>query len=240
MKSAKPYFILLASILLSSCSDEYRETTRTVPLSVFTTIHINSVFSVYLIQDTFYAVDLVGDNDVVSYIDARIDGDVLSLTNNSRQKWMHPESNKVKVYVHSPNLGRIEAYSAYLLYSVNPITSDLSIVNQSDVKFSEIDLMLNSYSFFYWNNYLCDGKLTLHGQCENFEIYNFALHAVSAADLKAQSGFISTYAKADCRVYVTDQLTYDLHGQGNIYVHGHPAKVIMQGHTSTGQVIFVN
>lgn len=240
MKTAKPYLILLASILLSSCTDEYNETSRTVPLPPFTTIQINSVFSVYLVQDTIHAVDIVADVNVVNHIDARIEADVLVLTNNSSQKWMHPESNKVKVYVHSSNHGQINASSAYALYSVNTITSDLAVVNEPDVKFSEIDLTLNSNSFSYWNNYLCDGKLTLRGQCGNIEINNFALHQVNAVDLMAQSGVVTSYAKADCRVNVTGQLTCSLFGQGNIYVYGNPAEIIIKAQTSTGQVIRVN
>lgn len=203
-------------------------------------IDINSVFSVYLVQDTSYAVEILADVNVIDHIDARINGDVLVLTNNSRQKWMHPESNKVKVYVHSTNHRQVNANSTYALYSVNALTSDLAVVNEADVKFSEIDLTLNGNAFSYWNNYLCDGRLTLRGQCGNLEIHNFALHQVNAVDLNAQSGVITSYARADCRVYVTGQLTCSLHGQGNIYVYGNPTEIIIKEQTSTGQVIRVN
>lgn len=236
----KPYLVLLTSVLLWSCSDEYHEASRKVPLTPFTGIRINSVFSVYLVQDTIYAVDIVADVSVVNHIDARIDSNDLVLTDNSSLKWMHPESNKVKVYVHSANHSRINANSAYALYSVNAITSDLAVVNEPDVKFSEIDLTLNSNLFSYWNNYLCDGKMTLRGQCGNLEINNFALHQVNGVDLKIQSGVITTYAKADCKVTVMGRLTCSLYGQGNIYVYGNPAEVIIKERTSSGQVIRVD
>jgi len=240
MRQAKTYIILLAAVLLTACTDEYVETTRIVPLSPFATINIKSVFSIYLVQDTFHGVEIAGDDDIIGHIEATIQGDVLTLFDNRSVKWMTPESNKIKVYVHSPDHAAINAYATYALYSVNAITSDLSIVNQAQVRFSEIDLTLDSKSFYYWNNYSCNGKLTLRGQCESFEINNYALHAVDASDLNAQSGLISTYALADCRVNVAGQLTYSLHGQGNIYVHGNPVELIKQGHTSTGQVIRVD
>ena len=240
MRTAKTYIILLASVLISSCSDEYLEARRTVPLSPFTTTEIHSVFSVYLVQDNFYGVEIVADDDIINSIDATIQGQVLSLIDNRGVKWTSPESNEVKVYVHSPDHGTISAYSTYSLYSVNPITSNLAIIHQPNVRFSEIDLTLDNDSFYYWNNYMCGGKLTIRGQCENFDINNYALHQVNASELTAQSGFISTYAKADCRVNVTGQLTYSLNGQGNIYVYGNPDDLIMQEHTSTGRLIRVN
>ena len=240
MRPVKTYFILLIAISLSSCSDEYLEARRTVPISPFKSIDIRSVLSVYLVQDSFYSVDIVADDDIISYIDATIHGDVLTLVDNRNVKWTTPESNEIKVYVHAPDHGMINAYSTYSLYSVNPITSGLAIFHQPNVSFSEIDLTLANDSFYYWNNYMCGGKLTLRGQCESFDINNYALHQVNASELTAQAGVISTYAKADCRVHVTGQLTYSLNGQGNIYVYGSPNELIMQEHTSTGRLIKVN
>jgi hypothetical protein len=240
MKHAKTYSIFLVAALLSACEDEYIETTRTLPLGPFTTIDIKSVFSIYLIQDTFYGVEIVGDDDIINHVDATVDGDVLSLVDNRQVKWTTPESNKIKVYVRSPNHGTINAYATYSLYSANVITTDLRIVNQPEVRFSEIDLALDSKSFYYWNNYSCNGRLMLRGQCESFTINNYALHAVDASGLNAQSGILTTYAKAACSVNVANQFTCSVHGQGNIYVHGNPAELIVKEITSSGQVIKVN
>ena len=240
MIKAKSYIILLALASLSSCSDEYLEARRSVPLSPFTTTEIHSVFSVYLVQDNFYGVEIVADDDIINQIDATVQGDVLTLVDNRSVKWTTPESNEIKIYVHSPDHGTVDAHSTYSLYSVNAITSDLVIFHQPNVRFSEIDLTLDNNSFYYWNNYMCGGKLTLRGTCGSFEINNYALHQVNASELTAQSGLVNTYAKADCWVNVTGQFTYRLHGQGNIYVYGNPNELIMQEHTSSGRLIRVN
>jgi hypothetical protein len=232
------YLILLAAFICS-CSQEHPEATRTVPLSPFASMEIKSFFSVYLVQDTYYAVEIVGRDDLISHVDASIEGDVLVLADRSRGKWMHPGSNKIKVYVHSPRHGTVNAYAAYALRSVNAITSDLDIVNHPEVRYSEIDVILNNDHFSYWNNYSCNGKLTLRGECNSFEINTYALHSVNAADLRAQSGWVTTYAKGDCDVRVVGQLKCSIHGQGNIYVHGSPAEVIVEEQTSTGKVVWV-
>jgi hypothetical protein len=240
MKLVKTYIVLFAFVGLAGCSDEYVEARRTVSLTPFTSVDIHSVFSVYLVQDSFYGVDIVADDDIINNIDVRVQGDILSLVDNRKVKWTTPESNKVKVYVHAPDHGTINAYATYSLYSVGAITSNLEIIHQPNVRFSEIDLNLDNGSFYYWNNYMCAGKLTLRGQCESFDINNYALHQVNASELRAQSGLISTYAKADCRVNVAGRLKYSLHGQGNIYVYGNPDELIMQEHTSSGKLIRVD
>lgn len=238
----KSYFTLaITALLLSSCMDQYKETTKVVSVSPFSTLQINSVFSVYLVQDTLYSVKIEADDDVVNQVEARVERDVLSLTDNNKQKWMNPENNKIKVYVHSPNHYWINASSSYSLYSTNTITSDeLHIVNEGAVKLTEIDLSINCLYFSYWNNYLAGGKLTVTGKCENFQIDNYGLHLVNTVGLNARTGLITNYAKADSRIYASERLECNLHGTGNIYVYGNPAEIILKEHTSSGQVIRVN
>lgn len=240
MKASRLCSILLTLAVLWACEDTYTPMTRTISLPSFASVSIKSVFTIYLVQDTVYAVRVVADDDAVDHIEAIVTGDVLTLTDNSKQKWLRPKSNKVTLYLHSPAHGLVNAVVDYTLYSSNVITSNVSVVNEPEVKFSEIDLTLNCATFSYWNNYLCNGRLTLRGSCGNFDINNFALHEVNTVDLDAQTGFLNHSGRTDCKVYVRNQLRCNLNGPGNIYVHGNPTEVIIEEQTSTGQLIRVN
>jgi hypothetical protein len=185
-------------------------------------------------------VVVTGDKDAVNHVEARVDGEILSLSDHNKQKWLKPEQNKIKVYIHSPEHRSITANSSYSLQSVNTITSDtLNIMNNPEVKISEIDLTTDCKFLGYWNNYSVGGKLTLRGKCDHLDINNFALHAVNTVDLNVRSAYINNAAKGDCRVYVTDRLWYRLQGQGNIYLYGNPDLVLIE-RTSTGQLIKMN
>lgn len=233
--------LVVAGFLFGSCADQYKETIRVLSVAPFSTLQIKSVFTIYLVQDTTYSVKIVADDAVINQIDAHVESNTLYLIDNNKQKWMNPENNKVTLYIHSPAHNGINAESTYSLYSTNTITAnELWIINDGAVKLCDIDLNIDCQSFVYWNNYLSGGKLTLKGKCKSFNIGNFALHQINTVDLQSESGYISSYAKADSRIYVTDTLTCDLHGTGNIYVYGNPSTIIVDQNTSSGQVIRTN
>jgi hypothetical protein len=241
MRTTPARCLLFGLMALASCGDKYEETTRSVPVSPFTTLHINSVFNIYLVEDTQYMVEVVGDEDAVGQIEASVEGEALTLTDHNKRKWLKPEENKIKVYVHSPEHNMIYAKSSYSLQSVNTIaSSQLYIVNQPEVKVSEIDITIDCQFVVYWNNYLAGGHLILKGRCEDMEINNYALHSVNTVALNTRRGVINSYAKGDCEIYVTERLEYQLEGPGNIYLYGNPAEIVLLDQTPAGRLIKMN
>jgi hypothetical protein len=243
MRSVQLYYRLLSGLIfiLASCGDPYEETTRNISVPSFTTVEIKSVFSIYLVEDTRYGIVITGDKDAVNQVEARVEGEVLILSDHNKGKWLKPEQNKVKVYIHSPEHSVIHAKSSYSLHSVNTITSGaLYILNYPDVKVSEIDLTTDCEFLWYWNNYQAGGNLIFKGKCDVLVINNYALHTVNTVELNARSGYINNFAKGDCKVYVAERLECQLQGMGNIYLYGDPAEIVLIERTSTGQLIKMN
>jgi hypothetical protein len=216
----------------------YEETERFEKLSEFLVLEIQSVFSIYLIQDTLYSIKIVGDDDVVKNVTATITENTLKLKNHSKKQWLNPENNKVKIFISSPTLHAIWAKETYSLESVNTIvTNSLTVINYPNVKVSEIHLDLDCGTFFYWNNWLAGGHLSLTGKSHHLDINSYALHTVNTAGLKAANAVINLFSKSDCEIRVSDKLEYSIHSTGNIYLYGNPSEVIQIERTSTGKLI---
>ena len=228
--------ILCASVLFC-CRENLQETTRNVSLPPFHSLIMNGVFSVYLVQDTIYSIKIIGTGQVPEEVSATVQNDTLTLSNHAKEKWLHPESNKVKLYISSNQLSQITANETCYFETVNPIISSIGIIMGASVKLTEANLELNCDSFYYWNNYQCGGKITLSGKVNNLTINSFAIMSIDASALKATNAEIQNDSKGDCRVFVTDKLEYSIGGTGNIYLSGNPSEIVLIQRTSTGLLI---
>lgn len=231
-------FLMLLTIFISCDENGIEEGTFYERLLPFTTLELNSVFDVYLIQDTIYAVKIVGNPQVIKNIRFKVENGILRISNDSRGKWLQPEENKVKLFISSNRLSQIFPKETCYIETVNPIiTDDFSIIQGNKPKLSQINLTLDCGTFFYWNNYQCGGKLTLSGKTKNLIVYSFALMSVNARELRTDYALIENNSKGDCEVFVTNMLEYSIRGVGDIYLHGNPNEIIANEQTSTGQLI---
>ena len=234
------YLILLSS--LCSCEENgMEEATSFETVAPFHTLELNSVFEVYLIQDTLNAVKIECHRDGIKDALLTEENGILRISNRSTGKWLKPEKNRVKLYIHSNSLREVVLNETCYIKTINPITRDeFRIVMGHPTKLSAIELELNCKSFLYWNNYQCGGKVTLTGRAENLLIYSFALMTVDASALETDYTLIENHSKGDSRVRVENTLEYSIHGVGNIYLYGNPPEIIAHEVTSSGQLIHMD
>lgn len=233
--------LLMGSLILSCERDEQTESTHFQQLSPFHTVELNSVFDVYLIQDSAFSLKIVADDAVIKNVVVSLEEGILRVTNGSNVKWLNPETNKVKLYITANRLSEIQPNETCMIKSLNPIISDdFRVVMGHHPKLAELDLELNNSTFYYWNNHQCGGKLTLRGKTGDLVAYTFGYMAVDAAGLSADRALIENNSKADCRVWVNDKIEYSIRGLGDIYLHGRPDEVIQNEQTSEGELIIVN
>lgn len=231
-------FALLSTLFFSCGNDELEETSRFEKLPSFHTLHLNSVFNVYLIQDTTFSVRIAGFGDTPEKISLMVVGDTLTIADPSKGKWFSPEKNKVKLYISADKLAVVYANATCYFESINPIISNqFALIMESDVKLMEANLELNCNNFTYWNNYLCGGKLTLSGRVGGLSATTFATMAIDASNLIADRAYLDNNSKGDCTLFVNDRLEYSIRGIGNIYLGGNPAEIILGEKTSSGRLI---
>jgi hypothetical protein len=234
--------LLLFIVLMSSCgNDGQEETFRYDELQDFTEVELNSVFDVYLQQDTLHSIRIVGSEKAVSHISYRVDSGVLRMADNAKLKWLSPRDNRIKVYLSALQFNSILVNEASRIQSVNTIESDqLSITMGPKTKLNEINLDLDVDSFTYWNNHQCGGNMKLGGKATHLTIYTFALMSVDAGALTVTSAFVDNSSLGDCEIFVTDRLEYSIHGLGNIYLHGNPQEIILRESSSSGQLVILD
>lgn len=235
-------FILLAGSLLLSCEeDSYIEEKRYEALLPFHTVELNSVFDVYLIQDSTYSLEVVADRAVIGNIALSLEEGVLRIENTSGLKWINPKSNKVKLYIRANRIAEILPNETCNIKTVNPIISDeFRVIMGHHPKLAELDLELNNSVFYYWNNHQCGGKVTLRGKTGDLIAYTFGYMAIDAVGLSADRALIENNSKADCKVWVNDRIEYSIRGLGNIYLYGNPDEIVPNEQTSEGELIRVD
>jgi hypothetical protein len=230
--------ILIFLISLTACIDDYEARVKTEPLSSFTTIRLKGVFDVVLKNDDSYSITITADDDVINEIDADVISDTLIISNGAKGKWLNPERNRVRIQLSAPLFYTLIAEDSYSLTNEGELTiTDFFIWNYSEVKVSEIDMSVNGSTFYYWNNWLAGGKISVSGEVENLYINNYALHLVDTRNLVTHYTWVSNYGREDCIVYAGSRLDYILNGPGNIIYYGNPSEINLVEKTSSGQLI---
>jgi hypothetical protein len=228
--------ILLIAFGLFSCQKE-EQTTKVIQLSPFSEVKLNSTFEVSLQEDSIFYIELIGDEKLIDFVEYKVEGEVLTLSNSKKYKWLQPTKNKTRIIIHSLPLSEVEANEACTITTVNPITSaEFGLVVGG--KLNEAKLELNCTVFYFWNNFPCGGKLELYGKTDQVKLWTDALYVVDAKNLKASYGNIINRSIGDIDVQVNDRLDYSIHNKGNINLYGSPSEFNeIEESTSSGKLV---
>ncbi len=232
------YFTSLLILLLfnASCEKSLQKISIQHELSEFDTVTFNSVFEVILKQDTFNQIKIDGAAKIVNHITFEILNGNLTLKNNYKSNWAHPKNNKIKVFITTNGLSRINANETCNIQSMNTLTgNEIGLVMTS--KLNQATLNVSCNSFYYWNNFPCGGKITLSGSTNELKLWNVALMQVDAANLLCNVARIENSSKGACKINCIQKLVYSITGEGNIYALGNPTIIIPMEISSSGQLI---
>jgi hypothetical protein len=229
---------LFVCLLLSCEEPGVEESTLYKSTAPFYAVELNSVFDVYLVQDTAYGVEVTAHQDIIENIKFKLDTGILRIENESRMKWVRPGKNKVKVVIHADRLSALWPTETCYIRTLTPIISDnFQIIMGHNPKLAVIDLDLDSKYFHYWNNHQCGGKVTLRGHSDDAVIQIFGLMTVDAVSLSTNNAFVENNSKGDCKVQVLDKIEYSIRSVGDIHLYGNPGEIIANELTSSGTLI---
>ena len=232
----KQLILLCVLSLFISCEKEIIYKSRFVALEPFEKIELKDNFDLFITEGSTYSIEIIGEEEMVEYIDYKFENSILSIQNNKNAKWISPKKNKIKLYVTSLPLKEIAASEGCNIQTLNPITSlEFGLILKG--KSNQANLELNSNTFYYWNFFPTGGKLTLSGKTEILKIWNFAIMSVDAKELTSKYAIIENSSKGDCQVTVLNKLEYSINGEGNIHLYGAPLEIIANNLSSSGRLI---
>lgn len=233
----KRVFFLSMLLVGLSCKKKPSDFVRIENIHSFDNVEILEGFDVYLKTDSLVtSVRIEGYEDRVENITLLLDDNVLKIENTTKQKWLQPKRNKIKLTLTTPGLKKLTASEGCSIATLNPITEkEFGLILKG--KAVQANLELNNEIFFYYNNFPCGGKLTLSGKTEVVKIWNTGLMNVDAQALTAKIGLIENSAKSDVSIRITDYLEYALKGTGNIYLYGQPSTIVETEKSSSGELI---
>jgi Putative auto-transporter adhesin, head GIN domain len=223
-------------VLATACKKQKADTIKAFSLSEFDTLQLESVFEVYLIQGNTNSIKLVGAQQIVENVSIEILNNTLKVSNAYKGNWLHPSNNKIKLYITVNQISKIIASESCQIKSLNAlIGNEIGLIMSS--KYNSAELELDCKTFYYWNNFPCGGQIKLSGNTNELKIWNVALMAIDARELKADIVSVSNSSKGDCKVTCSQKISYKITGSGNIYLKGNPSLIEKIEESSSGKLI---
>ncbi len=202
----------------------------------FEYIELKDAFEVYITEDSVFSVEITANENNVDQISVEVEDNVLYVRDNRENKWLEPENNRISIYITSSRLKEIIAAEGCKIETLTPVTSNgFGIIFTGRVNEAALDL--NCGTFYYWNDHPCGGRLTLTGEVNRLNIWNFALVSVDAKNLTANYANVENSSKGNCEITVLNRLIYSITGEGNICLYGNPEEIIEQELTSSGRLM---
>jgi hypothetical protein len=219
------HFIVLSTLVIffTSCNYVFRNQvhgdgsikTENRTAGQFNSIDVSSSIDVYVKQDSVASIKIEADENLMEYIQAINDGDVLRI---------HPEngynlrpSKRIKVYVSSPAYKSFEASGACNIYSENKITSPgmvtIDLSGSCDAK-----LDLNAPKVSADLSGACN--IELKGETKEFKVGGSGSTGIRSMDLLAENVDVDISGAGDAEVYASVKLNVEVSGAGSVKYKG--------------------
>jgi hypothetical protein len=200
------------------------------------TVNIWGLFDVELIQDTVFKLVALAPEQVMEGLEFMKSNDTLDCYNYNNCFWRR-DLGRPKVKLHSAGIRNINLMESCFLYSTDSIRGILQISTRTEI--SEVDLILSTRYFSFYNNKTCGGAFRFAGKSDYTTIAGYNTAISNAKNLYSKRATIRNYSAIDMSINVQHKLTAWIFNSGNIYYSGQP-EVIIDSITGSGKLIHVD
>ena len=235
-------FTVLLAQLLNSCSTEEclegagSQSEKTVQTGFYKVANINGIFDVFLVQDTTSYIRFEGGDNLLAQVNAINTDSVVWIDNNLKCNFLK-DYQKIKVFLHFNNISQIYIKEACTVRTEKPITDIFTLIAEAQV--ADIDIELNTYHFFFYNNRTSGGIYVFRGWCTYCSIKGFYSGKVDASNLNTVKINIENHSVTNYSVRAQEEVHAKIFNNGNIYVYGKP-EVYIDSIAGSGKVIEVD
>lgn len=236
--------ILFLLFALISCNKEFENKcfekqgeiiTEQRILENFTSIHIESVFDIYLIQDTGCFVEVQSYENLMPYIETVVEKGNLHLYDNVNCKWSR-EFGRTKLNIHFRNLQFLKPIETCFIKSVDTIFSNnFDVYIRTEIADVELTLRSNRISFITSNT--SSGNYYIKGICDFFNLRTFNGSVIYADSLEAYDAKVHHNSIGNAYLNVDHNIEVEILNKGNLILSDSVDSINYISQTGKGSVI---
>jgi hypothetical protein len=237
-----PLIIILAEIILPSCSKEGGKcvsSSGTVimqdrHISDFDSIRVLDYVNVILSQGPVNKVSVEAGENIIGGIITELSGRELVLRNTNNCNWLRSYSNPVNVHISVNNLLKIHYESSGNISCTDTIRSGYLKIDMWG-GCGIIDLKINVADGFFLQH-MGTATLNLYGICNISSVYAGDYGLLQLNGLRTGYSYVTNNSSNDCYVNAKHSLEATISSIGNIYYAGDPDS-IKANITGSGKLI---
>ena len=203
--------------------------------SMFTTIDVENIFDITLVNDTVNKVLVTCGENLQSYVSIKARGGILYFNHSAKQNWSR-NYKKIKLEVHLTFGPRIDIHEPISLKTKGVFKADyFALIDFWKVSEVDIDVDVNFCGIYMSSDNF--GYFKVKGKAQTADIWGWGSAYVMADSLVTQNCHVKQRGMADVYVNVTGQLSVSLEFSGDVYYTGNPTEVIVEKQISSGRLI---
>ena len=199
------------------------DTQREIETGFFNKMNVYGIFNIILVEDSSCYVEFEGGEKMLEYVEAKTTDSILRLDNYNSCFFLR-DYEKVKAYVHFRTLNKVNLFEVCKIVSYDSLTALRSLTMQAEI--AEVDLLLNTENFSFYNNRTTGGIYTFSGYADNCWISGYYTAKFSLENLVSRYYYVNNSSLSDMYINATERLTVKILHDGNIYYSGSPEIVI--------------
>ena len=183
----------------------------------FAGVKSSGSFDVYLTSGPQQIVRIEAEDNILPYIETRLDGDILSISTKDGI-WLRPRRD-MKIYITTPDLTSVQVNGSGNIISQNRINANdqlrLGISGSGDIK---MDVQARGLSASIHGS----GSVHLKGQATSFEGEIRGSGDIKAYDLKTSEARVDIGGSGSAEISAANKLDVDVAGSGDVRYRGTP------------------
>ena len=182
--------------------------------SDFNSIDVSGAIDVYVRQDSATSVKVEADDNILEYIEVHTEGSRLEIytENNIRLR----PSNKIKVYISSPEYKEIQVSGASSVRCENEITSDVLDVNLSGASEGKLELNAPKISV----NVTGASNASIKGKTKDFEGSASGASEIRGFDLLSENADVDASGASHIEIYASVRIDGQSSGASSVNYKG--------------------
>jgi len=205
-------------------------------LDKFKYIVINNNFEIYLKNDTVHKVEIEAGNKLIPYIETKVEGDTLTITDLNKCDFVKGYDSK-KLIISVDTLKQITLYASDL-YTVDTFkVHSLYVLFLSQLAYCDLTVDAHSFKLSIW---YASGDFKVSGKTDVAYLGTEQTSFIYAENLENTTCNVNNNSMGDCYVKAGKNLYYSIRNSGNIYYSETPDTVIINEHSGTGKLFKLN